>query len=156
MLDLFKKYFGNSPQPTQKTLKTESPADNEKKILVATCALFVELAKADGEFSTEERQSIIGILKDKHGLSKDDADALLEEASVAIDKSVDLWHFTNEINQNFMIEEKQHIVQLLWTIVYADGHLDAHEEYLTRKLTKLLRLDHSDFIAAKIKAKQAN
>ena len=44
---------------------------------------------------------------------------------------------------------------LLWQIAYSDDRLEEHEEYLIRKIAKLLHIDHSDFIAEKLKAKEA-
>ena len=45
------------------------------------------------------------------------------------------------------------VLEVLWSVVYADGKVNMHEEYLMRKLSYLLNMDHSDMIDAKIKAR---
>jgi uncharacterized tellurite resistance protein B-like protein len=42
----------------------------------------------------------------------------------------------------------------MWQVAYADGHLSAHENHLMRKIADLLYVSHSDYIAAKVRARQ--
>ena len=76
---------------------------------------------------------------------------LAAEAREELRESKDLWKFTNAINQHYEREEKIRVVELLWQIVYADGKLDRHENYLMHKLGRLLNLKHSQLIDAKLK-----
>ena len=57
------------------------------------------------------------------------------------------------INRHFSQEEKNHIVELLWEVAYADGELDKYEEHLVRKLADLIYVPHRSFIRAKHRAK---
>ena len=149
MIDYLKKYFFE----TQATSCDSGGVTHQRKISVATCALLVEMANIDGDFSSEERDTIVNLMKDHHDISEEEADAIIETAHAELEKSVDLWTFTNQINQHYSIEEKQEIVEFLWRLTHADGVADPHEEYLTRRVTKLLRLSHKDFIVAKMRAK---
>ena len=65
--------------------------------------------------------------------------------------SIDLWQFTNLINQNYSLEEKIRIIEMVWKIAYADGKLDKHEDYFLHKLSNLLRLTQKQLIEAKLK-----
>ena len=150
MIDLLKKYFFG----TQATSSDSNGVAHQRKISVATCALFVEMANIDGDFSSEERDKIVNLMKDHHDISEAEAHAIIETAHAELEKSVDLWTFSNQINQHYSIEEKQEIVESLWRLTHADGVSDPHEEYLTRRVTKLLRLSHKDFIVAKLRAKR--
>ena len=38
----------------------------------------------------------------------------------------------------------------------ADGHADAHEEHLIRRVSDLLYVSHGDYIRAKLKATEFN
>ena len=134
----------------------ESPADNSDRISMATCALLLEIAHADSEFNDEEKEKIIIILKDKFNLNSSAAQSLIDLADLERKESLDLWQFTNLINQNFTQEEKLKVIEVLWSVVYADGKVDMHEEYLMRKLSFLLNIDHSDMIDTKIRARNAN
>jgi uncharacterized tellurite resistance protein B-like protein len=145
MVDFFKKVFG-APQEQD----APAPRDNND-IRIATCALFLELASIDNEFSEDERQEILSMLQREYGVSKRHAVELAEAANRELQGSIDVWQFTNQINENYSDEEKVRVVELLWKLVYADGKLDAHEDYLMHKLAKLLRLQHKQLIAIKLK-----
>ncbi len=49
-------------------------------------------------------------------------------------------------------DERKLIMEEVWSVIYADGTLDSHEDYLVHKLANLLRLRHSEMIEAKVKA----
>ncbi len=147
MIDLMKRFFGKSPD----TDSADRGGEGHHDIRVATCALFLEMASIDGEFSDSEREAIVSILKEDHNLSDENIAALLDEAKKELDQSIDLWKFTNRVNQNYTKEEKIRVIEMVWKIVYTDGKLDKHEDYLVHKLAKLLRLDHKELIEAKLK-----
>lgn len=147
MIDLMKKFFGE--RQTQDSTAREP--DSEHDIRIATCAIFLEIASIDGEFSEEERHLIVSNLKENYQLSDEYVDELIEAAQKELDQSLDLWHFTNLINQNYSEEERSQIVEMVWRIVYVDGRFDKHEDYLIHKLSKLLRLTHGQLIDAKLR-----
>jgi uncharacterized tellurite resistance protein B-like protein len=147
VLDIVKRFFNKvtaefSEDPNQSTAHD---------IRVATCALFVEIARIDEKFTDAEMEKILSILKEKYGLSPDHASALIAEAEKELEKSVDLWQFAKLINENYSNEEKIEIIETLWRIVYVDGEMDGYEHYLMDKLQNLLRLSHDQLIAAKLK-----
>ena len=72
----------------------------EQDIRIATCALFLEMVNIDGEFSDAERESIMSILKEEYDLSEEHALELSETANKELQGSIDLWRFTNLINEN--------------------------------------------------------
>ncbi len=150
MIDSVKKFFGKS-QAANST--TGEPA-TDHDIRVATCALFLEMANIDGEFSEEEKGNIISILKANYQLSDEHTTELMAAAREELDGSLDYWQFANLINQNYSDEEKVEIIEMAWRIVYVDGKLDKHEDYLMHKLSKLLHISHKQFIDAKLKAKR--
>lgn len=147
MIDVVKRFFGKAGTEVSKDANQNAVHD----IRVATCALFVEIARIDDKFTEAEMETILSILKQKYGLSPDHADTLIAEAERELKKSVDLWQFTNLINENYSNEEKIKIIEIFWQIVYVDGKMDQHEHYLMNKLQNLLRLTHDQLIAAKLK-----
>ncbi len=152
MIDLLKRFFGKSAG--------ERSADKEEKashdVRIATCALLLEMANIDNKFSESERERIIHILKKDFQLSDEHTISLIEAADEELNRSIDLWQFTNLINQNYSEDEKLQIIETIWKIVYADGRLDQHEDYLVHKLAKLLRLTHKQLIDAKLKVIQSS
>ena len=147
MIDVVKKFFSKATT----NVSSGTNQHTEHDIRVATCALFVEIARIDEKFTEAEMETILSILKEKYDLSQDHADALIAEAEKELDNSVDLWQFASLINDNYSNEEKIEIIETLWRIVYVDGKMDAHEHYLMNKLQSLLRLTHEQLIAAKLK-----
>jgi uncharacterized tellurite resistance protein B-like protein len=147
MIDVVKRFFSKATAGISK----DANHNTEHDIRVATCALFVEIAHIDKKFTDAELETILSILKEKYGLSQDNADALIAEAQKELEKSVDLWQFAKLINENYSNEEKIGIIETLWQIVYVDGKMDRYEHYLMNKLQNLLRLTHDQLIAAKLK-----
>jgi uncharacterized tellurite resistance protein B-like protein len=145
MMDLFKRLFGDDAA-TQR-----SQQDSEREVVLAVCALLVEMGRIDETFSPAELDHVLSILGEKYGLSDDRAKALIREADRELEASVDLWQFARVINDTYSIDEKIRLIERLWQIVYVDGKMDQHEHYLMNKLSNLLRLSHKQLIDAKLR-----
>ena len=148
MLDIVKRFFSKATEGDSRATGQKTDHD----IRVATCALFVEIARIDEKFTQAEMVRILAIIKEKYGLLQEHADALIAEAEKELEGSIDLWQFTSLINSNYSMEEKIEIIETLWQIVYVDGKMDRYEHYLMNKLNTLLRLSHDQLIDAKLKA----
>lgn len=146
MIDKIRKMLGKRTGVPPKEEEEVEP----RTLHVATCALFLEMAEIDGEFSSAESERILSMLKEEYGLREEYALEIARASSEERKNSLDLWQFTNLINENYSDDEKIRVVELLWKIVYADGKLDEHEDYLVHKLAKLLRLTHRELIDAKL------
>jgi len=146
MIDLIRKFFSRDT----KWLPADQEREESHDIRIATCALLLEMANIDGEFNDSERESILDILKENYHLSDEHAEALIEASNEELKGSIDYWQFTNLINQNYSIEEKIRIIEIVWKIAYTDGRLDKHEDYLVHKLAELLHLTHKQLIEAKL------
>jgi uncharacterized tellurite resistance protein B-like protein len=147
MLNSLKRFFDKA---TAGSAEEKKPA-SEHDVRVATCALFVEMARIDDQFTAQEVDTIIAILQEKYGLSPEHADALLAEADQELADSVDLWQFARLINENYSVDEKLEIIETLWHMVFVDGKMDRYEHYLMNKLKNLLRLSHDQLIEVKLK-----
>jgi uncharacterized tellurite resistance protein B-like protein len=147
MHDILKRFFSKATTD----ISQNNHQKTEHNVRIATCALFLEMARIDETFTQEEMATILTILKEKYGLSQELADALVAEADKELAESVDLWRFARLINENYTIDEKIEIVEILWQMVYVDGKMDKYEHYLMNKLKNLLRLSHDQLIEAKLK-----
>ena len=146
-MDLVRKFFRKSVE----NRVAEHIERRCQNIQVATCAVLLEMARIDSEFSDEEQESLISILKKRYGLSNEDTEELILASNEELEGSIDLWRFTNLINRNYTIDEKLEIIRTVWEIAYADGKLDKHEDYLLHKLAELLHLTHKQLIDAKLR-----
>lgn len=146
MIDTIKRFFDK-----RTTISQDPNVTSDHDIRIATCAILLEMANIDDEFSASEKEDIISILKKNYNLSEENATELVKATEEELKSSIDLWRFTNLINQNYTLEEKIEIIETVWKVAYADGKLDKHEDYLVHKLANLLRLTHKQLIDAKLK-----
>lgn len=150
MMDLVKRFFQKDVVEKKTELKGK---DSAERIQVATCALLLEVANSDDEFSDIEREHIIQILKRDFHLSDEYAKELMKLSDRERKESIDLWHFTHLINENYSLGEKIKIIEMVWKVIYADGKLDKYEDHLAHKLSNLLQLNHKQLIDAKLKVR---
>ena len=71
MFEYLRKIF--IPQQNSDTnifQKSDSTSENHK-VEIAACALFIEMAKADGEFSYDERELVISEMQKTFNLDKE-------------------------------------------------------------------------------------
>ena len=146
MLGVFKNIFDGSN-------KEQNDGDRELKLRVATCVLLLEAATADSNFSSEEQEKIIQILKSRFQMDDTSVKELIDKSTMGKKNSTDLWYFTNLINENLDNEEKYDLMELVWEVIYSDGTLDKFENYIAHKLLNILNLDHLRFIELKMKVK---
>jgi uncharacterized tellurite resistance protein B-like protein len=133
---------------------SDNSTDREERTRIAAGVILLEAAHADHECTDEELDHVIGTLRSDFNLSKKHAEDLLELAHREHGQAVDLFEFTNHINNEFSKEEKKAVLEAVWRIIHSDGQLEKHEDNFVRKLTHLLRLSHKDMIDAKLKARE--
>ena len=124
------------------------------RLQLATCVILLETARADQEFSPDEKQHIISVMRERFGLSSEAAEELIELATTHRNESADLWHYTHEINQSCTRAEKIDVLAEVWRIIYMDKIINRHEDYLVHKLAKLLNLDHPEMIDVKMQVRR--
>jgi uncharacterized tellurite resistance protein B-like protein len=137
MLDAIKSFFKSSMSPPA---KVEAHA-SRKDIRLAACALLVELANADDEFTEDERKHLESAVQRQFGLEHPEAQKLLALAEQERRQAVDLWQFTNLIAENYSTGQKMVLAEIMWGLAYSDGKLAGREDYLMRKICNLLRLE---------------
>ncbi len=130
-----------------------TPPESSERIRVATCVILLEVAEYDDEFSPIERRTIVAILKKRFGISDREADELIETSARERRNSHGLRTFTHWINENYSEDERKKIMEAAWEVIYADEKLTSYEDHFVHRLAKLLRLEHSDLIEAKLKVK---
>ena len=128
-------------------------ATPEKRLRLATAALFVEMIRVDFEVTSVERSSLSREVQSAMELSDAETAELIELAEKESQESVELFQFTRLIDTGYTVQQKTELVERLWRLAFADAHLDKHEEHLVRKIADLLHVPHKDFIDAKIRAR---
>ena len=137
MLESIKNFFATSMTPSSEKEASTGAED----IRLAACALLLELANADDEFTDDERQHMESAVRRQFGLDATEAEQLLELAQKEREEAVDLWQFTNLVAKNYSTGKKMVLTEIMWGLVYSDGNLASKEDYLMRKICNLLRLE---------------
>jgi uncharacterized tellurite resistance protein B-like protein len=135
MLDAIRSFVARRITPAQ-----EGPA-SLPGVQVAACALLLELAHADGEFSDAERAHIEGAVGRHFALDDATTRELLALAAAERARSVDHFQFTRLIADQYDLGQKLVLAEVMWGVILADGKIAEHEAYLVRKLANLLNLE---------------
>ena len=88
-------------------------------------------------------------------LTDEELTRLLAQAEQTAQGANDYFGFTSAMNDHYTQAQKIMVVELMWRVAYADGHLDANENHVISKVAGLLHVTHGEYIAAKIYAKEA-
>lgn len=137
MMESIRRFFlANMAEPESED-DDAPPAD----LRLAACALLLELAYADDEFTEEERDHLDGAVRRQFGMDEEQASELIQLAETQRAQSVDLWTFTNLVAEHYSLGQKMVLAEAMWGLVYSDGELASREDYLMRKISGLLRLE---------------
>lgn len=121
----------------------EARQDEEslRRLHVAACALLLELAYADEEFSDAERIHIEAVMQRHFDVDEETARELMELAAKEQAESIDLYQFTTLIRSSYDLGQKTLLAEIMWGLVLADGEIARREAYMLRKIANLLDLE---------------
>ncbi len=151
MIRTIQEFFSAHITVTEET----TPVSLEHAQKLATAALLIEISRADFEIADEEKLAIEQALRDSFGISDEETREIIALAEQEVNEAISLYEFTRLVDKGFTAEQKKHIVGLLWQVAFSDDRLEEREEYLIRKIAKLLHVPHADFIDEKLKVKAA-
>jgi uncharacterized tellurite resistance protein B-like protein len=154
MLKTLKDLF-DSLLPPQAGAVAASAAGDEHRLQLATAVLLVEVMRADTSFHAGEREAVQAALREKFALSADEADRLAELAVSTAREATDLFSFTSRLNDAFTMEQKLRMVELMWAVAHADGHLADHERHVMWRIADLLHVPQGAYHHARLRAQQA-
>jgi uncharacterized tellurite resistance protein B-like protein len=131
-----KSFFHSSMFPD-----SHNPQIRHRDTRLAACALLLELANADDDFTAGERRHLTSAVRRQFGLGASEAAELIRLAEDERAEAVDLWQFTSLIKEHYSRGQKMVLLEIMWGLVYSDGDLAAKEETLMRKICGLLDLE---------------
>ena len=143
MLRAIQDFFRTNIEPDMQA------GPDQHGLQLATAALMFEMLRADHDEHPDERHALERALKASFSLSDTETRQLAQLAEREAVESVSLYQFTGLINRHFSPQEKIQVVEMLWQVAYADGHLDRYEEALVRKIADLIHVPHREFMQAK-------
>ncbi|MEO6445573.1 MAG: TerB family tellurite resistance protein [Gemmatimonadaceae bacterium] len=153
LADAIRKLFGTAAEGAAPPEAT-SPAPQADSTHLAVCVLLLDVAYADGTFSEEERAHLEATLERHFALPAHAVHELIVEAEEERKQAIDHFRYTNVLLQNYDVGQKMVLAEVMWSLVLADGAVNEHEHYLTRKISNLLGLEPGYLSAAKQRASE--
>jgi uncharacterized tellurite resistance protein B-like protein len=132
-----------------------SAAQEDHLLQLATAVMLVEVMRSDATFHDDERSAVLAALRDKFQLAPDEAARLTELALTTANAATDLYAFTSRINERFEMPAKLKMIEHMWRVAYADGHLSAHERHVMWRIADLLHIPQGAYHHARQRAAQA-
>ena len=141
---MFKSFLKNK---INNELKKPSAIDDN--LLTIACVL-VEAALVDNNFGNEEKNIIIKILQKQYEIKNiKEINNILDNAIEACNNSSDLITYTKKIKQNWPIEKRIEVIEMLWKVCLVDGVLEPYEDMLIRRVSGLIYVDDKNRNLAK-------
>ncbi len=122
--------------------------------LTKVCALLIHAAKIDQNY-TEIEEKIIKKALVELGLEKDKTSETINDAIKIEENSNQILDFTREV-KNMPEQDKNKIVEALWSIIYSNKDADLYETNLMRRLAGLLYIDTKTMGDIKERVKKEN
>lgn len=119
---------------------------------LGAAALLVEAAMADGSMAQTELDRILSLLRERFDLTAEAASRLLDRAAALQAKTSQLFPMAKVVVDHYGPAERIALIEMLWEVVLADGHLHDYEASLVRRLAGLLFVPDQDSGAARLRA----
>jgi uncharacterized tellurite resistance protein B-like protein len=146
MFDQLRRFLEEMTGPDP--VKRDFEADD---LRVASAALLVHVAEVDGLFSEPERRALLLLLQQRFDLDAETAHKLLAAGQKSDREAVDLYQFTSALVHAMSLSERRRLIEMMWTIAYADGQLQEFEENIIWRVSELLGVPARDRIALRRK-----
>ena len=143
MLDRLASWLRSAEGPERDDDRPEDP------LAVAAAALMIEASRLDDGIDEDERSRINELLQWRFKLDQAATAAVVREAERQAQDATQLFGFTTTIRDNTAVEERVKIVEMLWDVAYADGHLHELEASLLRRIAGLLYVSDKESGAAR-------
>lgn len=137
--------------------KSDSDLDDEKFVFDSELigfALAYEVAVSDGEIDDSELIKIKSEILKKSEQLNHNPDEVFKTIEHHNQESVSFNDFINQINDNFLHEQKIQMIEFLWQTAYADNVLNVDEERLIRRIADMIRIKDMKVLKLKDQAKK--
>lgn len=144
MLDRLRQFISDvvSPSEHQRTF-------DETDYRLAATALLIHVISLDGMPSKAETDKLHALLEFRFQLDPGTADKLIADAMKAEGDAVDMYHFTSVIMRSVDEQGRLRIIEMMWELVYADGHASEFEDSVVWRAADLLGISSRDRIDLK-------
>jgi uncharacterized tellurite resistance protein B-like protein len=141
VLDSIRRFVAERLTGKQPAGSADLAPAGPNRVQLAACALLLELAHADGEFSPAEQEHIERTVVRHFGLDETTGAELIRLAEDERRQSLDHFQFTRLIAEQYDLGQKMVLAEVMWGVILADGKLSDHETHLVRKMASLMQLE---------------
>jgi uncharacterized tellurite resistance protein B-like protein len=127
----------------------------ESELQLALVLILVQVLRADMEVREEEREAVVGALREILGRDREEAAELMRVAAHSARDSERMRLALERLDRQLTHGQRRRLLEWLWRIAFADAEIVAQEEYLIRKISEILGLARADVIEAKVRAKES-
>ena len=132
-----------------KKKKVSSEKETPKNIKLISLCLAYEVANADNEIDSKERDLLLNLIKENIDVSLISEKDILQVIQEDSKKSISFYDIIRDINKSLNKEEKVDIIKMLWEVAYADNVLDVDEERIIRRSAEMLGIKPSIVLQTK-------
>jgi uncharacterized tellurite resistance protein B-like protein len=150
MFELFEKFFSRRKAAIPHPLEGLS-----QELRVAATVLLLEVIRADLHIAPSERFTVDKTVRDAFDLDEGGVDELIRKAEAALRDGETAERVSPLVNEHLTLTQKRFLLALLWSIALADERIERNEDYIVRKVARLLNLNHLDIMDARMKAEAA-
>jgi uncharacterized tellurite resistance protein B-like protein len=143
MLDRIRRFVADLSQAE------DSPEFTDDDHRVAAAALLIRVMQADGVTAEGEREVLHRMIKDSFGLDDADAARLTAEAQHRDEEAIDLFAFTSVLKRHLDRDQRLHLIEMMWTMVFADGSVSELEDNIVWRVAELLGISTRDRVLLK-------
>lgn len=141
---------------TRNSSRQAQTIDENQLVPLAAAMALLEVAWADHQLDPVELHFVKNSLISLYNIDESYADQVISLASKKRQKTTSMYPFTRQLNEQLTLNEKIRLMTHLWHMNSVDNSSFHYEEVVIRKLADLLHLRHSEFIHAKLAAKEMN
>ena len=142
MLDKLRQFISDVVSP----IGSDQRAFEEGDYRLAAAALLIHVISLDGPPTEAEKRKLHALLEYRFELDPGTAAVLIADATLVEGEAVDLYHFTSVIMRSVDEAGRLRIIEMMWELVYADGHVSEFEENVVWRAADLLGISSRERI----------
>jgi uncharacterized tellurite resistance protein B-like protein len=122
------------------------------RYLAAFAYILSRVAHVDQQVSDEESRTIESVVAGEGGLPQEQARLIVEiaKAQSVLFGGVEDFQVTREFSNRATHDEKLALLRCLFAVSSADAHIAVVEDNEIRRISRELRIEHADYIAARL------
>jgi|TARA_B110000003_G_C16599746_1_gene515130 uncharacterized tellurite resistance protein B-like protein len=123
--------------------------NDELELELTALVLAYEVARSDGAISKSELEVLFQEIKKTASIVHKDEKEIFKILERFSAESVSFHEFIVDINKDLSKDEKLLLINILWTVAFADSVLEVHEERLIRRIADLIHIKDMDVLRVK-------